>query len=607
MALAYVDGGLACYPSAATGVTITPTAVSNDWSAWFQIHAAIPADWAIAGIAFKTNMANTVVRGPVYLELATGAAASENTICQVEGDFGSTVNNKEQVLWLPVPRKANSGDRLSVRLNKTGTDTASWFISVMYYTMPISGSVSLPVLTDDNINHGATVALPTAAWTWGSWVELSANVGGTDLWLTNISVNGDKTSRQYYECQLATGLAGAEVVVASVRGLKSSSGFSVSGLQGGLRQHSVYPLAKIMAGSRISVRYRKNNAQSGLNWWTVATLIPQTFTTLNGAVNTPIKWAPETSPVVGLGLSSAWANTAWTTVIAITTADIRITGAVIGCPNGTASADSAEVDVGMGNPGEEEVITTFRVRTICNSLEPPSFAVYLPVGSNTISAGVRVALRFRMGGVVAFNIDAAISYIEDITFEQSGTPQLVYPPAADAKTVAMNTGDWVNSAYIEIKDATAAAILVTGFAFDGLAGVDQEVDIAVGAAASEVVKATIRQPRDATNPSRTHWQPLIYPLKVAQGARIAMRARKSGTTAGTYRFALTYIVYFTVDPDPPDPPPPALPGLGGIYRLLTNLDIAETRDTLYTTEDSDDTAEYKIPQPFIQTAFIPQE
>lgn len=49
---------------------------------------------------------------------------------------------------------------------------------------------------------------------------------------------------------------------------------------------------------------------------------------------------------------------------------------------------------------------------------------------------------------------------------------------------------------------------------------------------------------------------------------------------------------------------PLATGQGGIYKLQTRLDIAQTKDTLYITPNSDTTQEFKIPNPFIRTALI---
>lgn len=602
MSLVYVDSGLSVYPPAANGVNLTPSGTSFANSAWFEIHAGIPADWAVVGICFQTDMPNggsgaANDRGYFNLQLGTGGAGAETGIATIDGDFISEITCPWQVLYLSVPKRVASGSRLSVRLAKFGVYTQTWRIALLYYTEPLVGSATIPILTGSVTRISSTISLPAGDWAWSSWTQLTAATA-SDLLLSQISVACDYQTARQFEAQIGIGAAAAEVAVASVRGFKGSNGFSLSFLAGGLREFPVWPLRLIPSGSRVSCRIRKSVTGTA-SWTGIAALIPSPITTFQ--TSSTSNWAPDTAPSLSLGSAAVnWANSSWVTVLAAAADNLTVIGVFAGITTGTSDNAPIEIDIGVGNAGEEELLTTFRMRPYVGSLQVGMFMTQLPIGSPTVAAGARIAARYRSGSLVGRLVNVAVQYIEDTTFEQRGAIQKVYPAAAADATATANTVAWANSSYAQLTAATTEDILLTGYTIFGFGTTDQEVDIATGAGGAEVVVATVRMGQDGQN-TVNHWNPLTYPIRVPSGTRIAMRGRKASTVTGTWGFALTYVPQ---GGDTPPDPPPAEEGLGGIYILETAFDIAQTRDTLYITEDSDETAVFKIPDPFIKTAMI---
>lgn len=604
MALVYVDSGLSVHPPAANGVNLTPSGTSMNPSAWVELHASVPANWAVVAVCFQTDMPNGGVgaandRAYIQIQLGTGGAGSESVIWTSDAEWISQLTCPWQVIYLAVPKRVASGSRLSVRLTKFGVYTQTWRMSIMYYTEPLSGSATLPIATGSPTRVSNLVTIPVGDWAWSSWIECTpATVA--DLLLAYVTVATEYQTARQIEAQIGIGGAGSEVAIASVRTFKGSNGFSLSFLAGGLRTMPVWPLRFVPSGSRISSRIRKSTAgSSSIQWTVLPAFIPASISAFQ--TSSASHWAPDTAPSLSLGSAAVnWANSSWVTVLAAAADNLTVIGVFAGITTGTSDNAPIEIDIGVGNAGEEELLTTFRMRPYVGSLQVGMFMTQLPIGSPTVAAGARIAARYRSGSLVGRLVNVAVQYIEDTTFEQRGAIQKVYPAAAADATATANTVAWANSSYAQLTAATTEDILLTGYTVFGFGLTDQEVDIATGAAAAESVVATVRMGQDSQN-TVNHWQPLTYPIRVASGTRIAMRGRKASTVTGTWGFALTYVPQ---GGDTPPDPPPAEEGLGGIYILETALDIAQTRDTLYITEDSDETAVFKIPDPFIKTAMI---
>lgn len=137
-----------------------------------------------------------------------------------------------------------------------------------------------------------------------------------------------------------------------------------------------------------------------------------------------------------------------------------------------------------------------------------------------------------------------------VAYQNTAQPQKCYPSAAAGIALTPNASSWVNSAYVQLHASTPGAWLITGITVipsQDVSGGDRqfELDIAVGAAASEVVKGTVK----AGSNSVAHYTnenlgflPIQIPFLVAAGQRIAIRMRKNGTNTSQFTgIALTYL------------------------------------------------------------------
>ncbi len=118
--------------------------------------------------------------------------------------------------------------------------------------------------------------------------------------------------------------------------------------------------------------------------------------------------------------------------------------------------------------------------------------------------------------------------------------QFTAPSAADLVTITPNATPWANSAYVTVVASTDAAWLLTGLLVSpddtGLQEM-AEIDVATGAAASEVVVTTFR-----LDYGRTYYtSPGYIPLdNIGNGVRVSVRLRKSNATTNTWAAGLTF-------------------------------------------------------------------
>ena len=229
------------------------------------------------------------------------------------------------------------------------------------------------------------------AWTNSAYVELLAAMPAAGV-LTGVVIyttDGQGNSVAYdAEIDIATGAAGAEVVVATVR-IYNNRVFSSTQTAPSHVWALPIPIDNLASGARVAARMRKNN--TNVTAWQVAItylLKPLTTTTLTTAV------APKPIPPAAVGVtvtagSPAWASGTWVTVRAATGAALVLTAVE---PGGLSAAGDYEVDLGTGTAGAEVVITTLRISTSNNQF---GAGHWLPNPLDNVGAGVRLAARLR--------------------------------------------------------------------------------------------------------------------------------------------------------------------------------------------------------------------
>ena len=192
-----------------------------------------------------------------------------------------------------------------------------------------------------------------------------------------------------FEVDIATGTAGAEVVIATVRGHNSRPS---SGAQAGPTLCCVLPIPidNIAAGVRVAARMRKAGTATTPPYQVAITYLqkPLASSILTTAVPQTVIPSGVTGHTVTAG-SPAWASGAWTECRAASGPALVVTGF---CAGGAIEAVQYELDLGTGPAGSESVITTFHLHASAGAF--PSF-VMLPTPLDAIAAATRVAARLR--------------------------------------------------------------------------------------------------------------------------------------------------------------------------------------------------------------------
>jgi hypothetical protein len=245
--------------------------------------------------------------------------------------------------------------------------------------------VSAAQFTAPAAADGASITPNATAWANSTYVTLLAATDAAAV-LTGIVVFPTTNLVADFDLDIATGAAGAEVVIATVKGTANSN-------QAFQPIRLPIPIDNIASGARLSARLRK--VGTDVNLWRVAvTYLKKPLTgTLQTTASRPLV-VPAAAALVNLPSSggTAWVTSAWTTMIASTATAIVLTH-VVGRTNGDSSSAGFELDIGTGTAGAEVLLTTVR-RFAANGTGGP-WVVALASPLDNIASGVRVAVRWR--------------------------------------------------------------------------------------------------------------------------------------------------------------------------------------------------------------------
>src|SRR3990167_4010231 len=127
------------------------------------------------------------------------------------------------------------------------------------------------------------------------------------------------------------------------------------------------------------------------------------------------------------------------------------------------------------------------------------------------------------------------------TPEVTAEPQRTLPTAAGGTSLTHSSSAWANSAYGEMSASIGSAITIVGVAVNAGLAAEFEIDIARGAATSEVVVATFIGHVESLGGLGNHVFFCYIPIDdIASGQRIACRLRKSGTDTTAWTVKLVY-------------------------------------------------------------------
>lgn len=244
-------------PSAAGGVSVTPSGTAWAYSAYVQVTAAMPAAGALVGIVAASAYGSFV---HYEVEVGVGAAGAEVVVARCRGVFGPNGTNSlftdagEQG-WMPalipVASLAN-GARVAVRMRKGGINTTPWEIALGYLNTPLAGTLSTTTAIMSCLPAGAdgiAVTPSGTSWVSGAWAQLTASMPADSV-LAGLAYWWP-TSVADAEVDIGTGGAGAEAVVTTLPISPTNSGLMWPGLL-----MLKLPLDILPTATRIAARLR---------------------------------------------------------------------------------------------------------------------------------------------------------------------------------------------------------------------------------------------------------------------------------------------------------------------------------------------------------------
>jgi hypothetical protein len=249
--------------------------------------------------------------------------------------------------------------------------------------------------------------------------------------------------------------------------------------------------------------------------------------------STPIVVAPAagSASIVLTPGSPIYTNSAWGELIASTGSAITLVGIMIG-----GGPSFCDVDIGVGGAGSEVV-----VGTLTRAGAQRDF--YFPIPIDNVASGVRVSARIRGTATTAARV--RVLYYEGTGlagFTATAKPCITLPIIAPAGTlvdVNSSASAWANGAWAQlVASVSNNSILGAVMASSGTSGanVEFEVDLGIGAAASEVVFSTFRGTRFATGVGGLGQYVMKPPYDfIPSGSRLSARVRCEGTTIAVFR------------------------------------------------------------------------
>jgi hypothetical protein len=247
-------------PSAATSVTLTAPGTFQ-WSPWQEVIASAAGPIAIAGL----NISGVFTNVDAEIQVGTGSTGNEQSVYGTgvlrshDGNSGGG-GSGSYLLPLPITGYISTGQRVSLRSNNTCNATLA------YYQSPtLTNLINAAVPNASPVGAAGAAITPNAsAWENSSWVELTSGISAEIKIIGLGSDMPDNTGEIESEFDLATGAAGSEVVIATMKGAPTA--LNAPHMMNQLLP-AVYPLA---ANTRVSVRLRKNS--TSVTQWHVSLL-----------------------------------------------------------------------------------------------------------------------------------------------------------------------------------------------------------------------------------------------------------------------------------------------------------------------------------------------
>lgn len=406
---------------------------------------------------------------------------------------------------------------------------------------------------------GVVVTTPGGSFANSAWVEVIAST--SEAWfVTGLSVISSSAGLGMTEFDLAVWDGVAFV--------------SVGTFQGNFGSNAVLPLTIpgdwIPSAARVGVRCRCAASFAGFTFTCVVLYYPGTPAgrVLSSAAPTELS-----VPSGGTSIFSSatpWIQGAWVAISAATLSEwavesVQITPvAVVG-----SVACQMEIDLGIGPSPSQTVATVVRWSSRMLNPKAPTIATIWPMLRIPASTAVWARLRTSDSQIVNVHVQLVkLPSSTGLTSVLTNQPTAWYPPAANSTQVVTPASTWVNSSWVEVKDATAFDIAITALAVDACpTSAETEFDIGAGAIedGSQAVIGTFRLGAD--NILANGCEHTILTLAEAQmvdaGTRLWLRARSASSSSRTLSAAVGYIASPSFDQMADNPQHSYIPAANG--------------------------------------------
>ena len=412
----------------------------------------------------------------------------------------------------------------------------------------IPQNVTNPTCTAPAAANTIAIAGSSSVWGNSAWGEVDASTSEARVLLGVFCYPGVTSDFDTADMEVDVGVggAGSETVIATLPVFFSSAH---NGITDGNNVAWVgIPADLIPNGSRVSIRYRKNDnwtGNSSFGYLYYKNPITGTLTTTTAVAKC---YPSAADSVTTYSAASAWTSGSWYQLVAATGADIVIGAIVVACV--TTGVGEWELDIAKGGAGSEVVITTHRGYHQSFASGPCTKA--LRIALNNVASGTRIAARLRTSVGAGAGLPVKLQYYEITPADDSiftTKPVKWTTPAANGTTVTEGGGGVGGgamgsySAWTEVLASTSApvAIVAASLAAGGsYTGLSEEFQVGVGGAGAEaVIGSFVIYGSNSGNDSDRYVQFALPMDVVASSQRLSIRARTNGT--GGFKFSLGYI------------------------------------------------------------------
>lgn len=116
-------------PAAANSVSLTPSGTAWNNSPWVELVSSLADESALVAIAWSQPVASV----DVEFDLGTGGAGAETVVTTLRGAVMAANGGRIGLLTLSVLFPLAAGQRVAVRMRKTGTSTSAHLVALLYY------------------------------------------------------------------------------------------------------------------------------------------------------------------------------------------------------------------------------------------------------------------------------------------------------------------------------------------------------------------------------------------------------------------------------------------------------------------------------------------